>query len=78
MNIILEGAQLFQCLICEIMGRRSIFLYALQVVDDLLSIGLLLINNTFQHIELVINFLGYLIYQALLVQDALLHVLALL
>jgi len=49
-------------------------LYTFQVGYDLLSIGLLLVNNLLEHVELMVHLLSYLILQALLVEYALLHI----
>ena len=58
------------------MGWWPIFLHRLEVVDDAFGIGLLFIDDSLEHIELLVDLLSYLINQGLLVENALLHILA--
>jgi hypothetical protein len=53
--------------------RWSVILHALQVAYDLLGIALLLIDDALEHVELLVHLLGDLFFEALLVQDSVLH-----
>ena len=73
----LENLQLVQGLVREVLWRWSIVLHTLKVGNDLSCVGLLFINDLLEHVKLVVHLHGDLIFQALLVEDSLLHVRAL-
>jgi len=72
----LELLELIKCLVSKVLGRWLIVLNALQVADDLLGVGLLLVNYALQHIELLVDLLVYFILEAFLIQYFELHLLA--
>lgn len=76
-DVCLKLFELVQSLIREILRRWLIVLYTLKVAYDLLGICLLFVDDTLEHIELLINLLINLILKTFLVQNLLLHFLAL-
>ena len=76
-NVALELFELIKSLIGEVLWRWLVVLHALQIADDLLGVCLLLVNDAFQHVKLLIDFLVDLILKAFLIQYLELHILAL-
>ena len=76
-NLRLKALELRQSKVGKILGRWTIVLHALQVADDSFGVVLLLVNNALKVVKLLVNLLGDLILKALLVEDALLHIRAL-
>ena len=72
-NVRLELFELVQGLICEILWRWLVVLHTLEVADDLLGVGLLLVNDAFEHVKLLVHFLVNFILQTFLIQDLKLH-----
>jgi hypothetical protein len=72
-NVILKAFQLVKSLISEVLWWRSVVLDALQIADYLLGIGLLFVDDALEHVELLVYLLGDLFLEALLVEDAMLH-----
>jgi hypothetical protein len=48
-------------LVGKVLGRWLVLLNALQIADDLFGTGFLFINDALEIVELLIDFLGYLI-----------------
>ena len=77
-DLALEHSQFFESLVGEILWRWSVVLHTFQITNDLFCASFLSINYAFQHVKLIVNLLCDLFLETLLVEDALLHVLALL
>ena len=76
-DVHLETFQLVESLVRKILGRWAVVLHAFKIRDDLARVGFLLVDDLLEHVKLVVYFLGDLIFQALLVEDSLLHISAL-
>ena len=74
LNLGLEVLQLHQGLSGEVFGGWFVLLHALKMLDDVLSLCLLFIDDGFQLVVLLVDFLEHLFLQAFLAHHSILHI----
>lgn len=74
LNFVLKRLKLDEGLLGEVLGRRLILLHALEVLDDVLGLKLLLVDDCLQLVVLLVHFFEDLLLQTLLTHHAVLHV----
>lgn len=72
-DAILESFQFIKSLIREIFRRWLILLDTLQIADNLFSTRFLLVYYALKIVKFLVHFLGDLVFEPLLVSNALLH-----
>ena len=73
LQVFYESAQVFQCILGEILGRRRVLLDTIQVLDCLESMLTLLVNNSIEPLVLLRHLLDDLLFDTLLLHDGALH-----
>lgn len=74
---LLEVLEFSESVLGEVLRWGSVVLHALKVANDLLGVAFLFVDDLLEHVELLVDLFGDLFFEALLVEDSLLHFLAL-